>query len=201
MNEAVGSLAEWVGGIATAASVVAAIVIFRRTADDARIQNGLSWRPHLAFDHPVIENTASGVWSIKATNIGRGPAIQCRYVGYVDGAFYRAHAFAVGAENELKTPRCAVRLEAADAAALRFCHSALDDLIKPGETQRLEVFLCSDIVGNRWRFVRGLPYPDGPQPDNDGARARWADNWPTGKGPAGTWSGRARDAEKTRGVV
>lgn len=91
------------------------------------------------------------------SNIGKGPALECRCIGRLGAATprdFRAPLFAVGAKSDLKTPRFIVELDdpAADAAALKFATRMFADL--PDENWH-EVLLCSDAFGNRWRFVRG----------------------------------------------
>jgi|GEM_PF-5934595 len=188
-----GSWAEWVGGIATAVSVIVAIFVFRATALQTQRESSLNWKPHLTFDHNSIQN--DGVWEIGASNIGKGPALECRYVAYVDGQFYRARAFAIGAENALRGKRSAVVLaDPIDEAAIRFCRRALTGLLDGEAARTWEVLLCSDIFGNRWRFVRGRPYPDGPKPFQEDASDWWG-KWRTQKAN-GAWVQRAREVDR-----
>jgi hypothetical protein len=48
----VGNLAEWVGSIATAVSVLVAVVVFAVSTRDSQRQSRLNWKPHLAFPYP-----------------------------------------------------------------------------------------------------------------------------------------------------
>lgn len=175
-----GNLAEWVGSIATAVSVIVAFRVFYVTTQDSRTQNRLSWKPHLVFDYPAIEDDRTEFWQIGATNIGKGPALECRYVGYVNGKFYRGRAFAVGAEQRLLSQRCAVRLHPdseEDEPARRFSRRALGDLIDSDRNRAWEVILCSDIFGTRWRFIRGRPTPDGPLVADECVVNGWWSKW------------------------
>jgi hypothetical protein len=194
----VGNVAEWVGSVATAVSVLVAMVVFYVATRESQRQNRLNWKPHLVFDRPAIDDDESGVSRIGASNIGKGPALECRYIAYVNGNFYRARAFAIGAEQSLQNLRCAIRLrQDDDAKALEFCHSALDDLIASNRHRSWEAVLCSDIFGTRWRFVRGRPYPNGPLPPDERVRSGWWCKWRS-ESADGEWVQRARKREAER---
>ena len=148
----------------------------------------------------MIRADGTGVWQVGATNIGKGPALECRYVAYTDGQYYRAAAFAIGSEERLQSLRCAVLLQAGvDDNALRLGRSAVRDLCAQNARRTWEVILCSDIFGERWRFVRGRPYPDGPRPATEAGADEWWTKWHAGpQSGEGQWVQRARDEELRR---
>jgi hypothetical protein len=170
-----------------------------RTLRDAQLDRETGWKPHLAFNNVALEPQAPDGRIVSVSNIGKGPALECRYFGRIMGAaaqrYFRAASFAVGAEAELKTPRCVVELDPnVDADGVKFATRAFSEL----SDDRREVLLCSDAYGNLWRFVRGRALPDGPIRRADirehGPATTWWQGWDAGA-KLGLWVQRARDAE------
>jgi hypothetical protein len=184
-----------------------------QTRRDVQLDRESGWKPHLAFDHPPIAD-AAGQPVVGVTNIGKGPALQCRYVARLSTTpptpprYFRAPRFAVGAESELRQPRFVEELnKPEDADSLKLAKRAFDQL--PSDVT--EVILCSDAFGNRWRFVRGRALPDGPEKDGSSPAARsaraaalWSQGWEgtgqsrTAQPPTGKprWINDVRDKER-----
>jgi hypothetical protein len=163
----------------------------------AQLDRELGWKPHLAFNNDQIKLHMTVQRTVSVSNIGKGPALECRYVGRLsDGQrthYLRAPLFAVGAEAELKTPRFVEELHAGDSGALKLAARAFSGL----SDDEHEVLLCSDVFGNRLRFVRGRPLPDGPiKPSDAASRGRataWWERWEAKQ--RGEWVERVLRAE------
>lgn len=164
--EASRSAAEATGRAAEAAQIEAEATV--QLAQEAREDRELAWRPYLVVD--VITTVSDGKLTCEVRNIGRGPATDVIVWAYRPvhgpGTWGRTPARALGAGGTSKE----LGFQADQTA--RFPEDLFPTPTNPDRAPGLVVVAtCTDIVGNRWRFVDGYR-PDQVRP-RDPNPPRW----------------------------
>jgi hypothetical protein len=141
-------------------------------AEEAREDRELAWRPCLDFG-PTIQASVNGAdqYTFTVTNLGGRPAIACVCIVHQGGLQGSPPTFSLRRDEPTE-----LKAQVSTHVGPDFPLEVFDPPNgRPPEPLSI-VVLGKDVLGNRWRFLRGFP-PDGPIRKNDPNPPRWA-TWP-----------------------
>lgn len=130
-------------------------------ASDTHRDRELAWRPVLTWERPGMTPASTARPAATETlvvikNVGSGPAIACEYVSRDHGrhAYRRGFSLRAGEVVELS-------LGASEPPWQHEPPGLFDPTTRARPTarapKRMQVLMCSDILGRRWRFFEDLP--------------------------------------------
>lgn len=125
-------------------------------AQEAREDRELAWRPHLgvSMSRPAAGPDFDSV-DVIVTNVGNGPALDCRIWLYANNRWAWRDVEPLAAQQRLPLP------EPIWVPHQGGPHPFPDGMFDPPPGGRphhgpwVTVATCTDVLGNRWRFVNG----------------------------------------------
>lgn len=125
-------------------------------AREATEDRALAWRPHLAIEAPrqfVSSEVVSA--TIELSNVGNGPAVDCTVWAYWSNherwGVIRHLTLAARSSQT-------IGIHSNTHPGLAFPEGIFDSM-DGGDHEWPDVYVaaCRDVLGNRWRFIRGFP--------------------------------------------
>ena len=165
------------GGTLALAWITRRAVVEARRASDAAREEGqatlglatethrdreLAWRPVLTWEVTDPEGASGGEPAGERTtvvvvkNVGNGPAIGCEYVARDHGrcTYRRGFALSAGEVVELSIGASEPPWEQEPQGLF---DPATSTRLTGQRPRRMQVLMCSDILGRRWRFFEDFP--------------------------------------------